>query len=423
MMEDDVAIKVEHVSKKYCKSLKRSMIYGIGDIGRNMLGIKAGSERLRQDEFWAVDDISFEVKKGESIGIIGSNGSGKSTTLKMLNGIFWPDKGRITIKGKVGALIEVGAGFHPMLTGRENIYVNAAVLGMPKKEIDEKFDDIVEFADIGNFLDMPVKNYSSGMYVRLGFAIAVFSVPDVLLIDEVLAVGDKNFQMKCYQKIHEIKKMGTTIIFVAHNEYTIREQTQKCLYLKNGIMEYYGLTEDAINLYIKDTLDKNLEKNESTEHVSTPDNKKAQILSLKFLDSDNNEISYIETGKEIRIILTCRFNEKISEPIFGVNFYDTKGFMYCANSDYDNIKFGEHCQGISKVIVKIPNLYLPTNTYRCSVIIADENVGNLIDWHDMKYNLVVGRATNARGLLKLPTEWEIQDEVPTNNCIPQQILH
>jgi len=202
-MDDDVVVKVEHVSKKYCKSLKRSMFYGVHDIGRNMVGLSAHSERLRDGEFWAVDDVSFELKKGETLGIIGPNGSGKTTLLKMLNGIFWPDKGKITVRGRVGALIAVGAGFHPLLTGRENININGAILGMSKKEINEKFDDIVEFADIGDFIDYPVKFYSSGMYVRLGFAVAVHCKPDILLVDEVLAVGDLGYTFKCYRKISE----------------------------------------------------------------------------------------------------------------------------------------------------------------------------------------------------------------------------
>src|SRR4030042_3217494 len=184
----EIAIKVEHVSKKYCKSLKRSMLYGVQDIGRNMVGLSSRSDRLRKNEFWAVDDISFEVKRGETLGIIGPNGAGKTTLLKMLNGIFWPDKGKITMKGEFGALIEIGAGFHPLLTGRENIYINAAILGMKKKYVDEKFEDIIKFADIGDFIDTPVKFYSSGMFVRLGFAVAVHCEPDILLVDEVLAV-------------------------------------------------------------------------------------------------------------------------------------------------------------------------------------------------------------------------------------------
>jgi len=247
----DVAIKVEHVSKKYCKSLKRSMLYGVKDIARNTLGLSSHSEKLRKGEFWAVNDVSFEVKRGETLGIIGPNGSGKTTLLKMLNGIFWPDKGKITTRGRVGALIAVGAGFHPLLTGRENVYINAAILGMTKKEVDEKFDDIIEFADIGDFIDTPVKFYSSGMFVRLGFAVAVHCEPDILLVDEVLAVGDVNFQNKCFNKIGELNKIGTTTILVSHNMHIISTFTEKVIFLNSGKAKYFNSVAEGIKEYTK----------------------------------------------------------------------------------------------------------------------------------------------------------------------------
>ena len=248
-MDNCFAVQVEHVSKKYCKSLKRSMLYGVRDIGRNILGMSSHYENLRKDEFWALDDVAFEVKKGETLGIIGPNGSGKTTLLKLLNGIFWPDKGKITIKGKVGALIEVGAGFHPLLTGRENVYINAAILGMTKEEVDEKFDDIIEFADIGDFIDAPVKFYSSGMFVRLGFAVAVHCEPDILLMDEVLAVGDEGFQSKCFNKIGELKKNGTTAILVSHNMHVISTFTEKAVFLNKGNAKYFNSVADGVKEY------------------------------------------------------------------------------------------------------------------------------------------------------------------------------
>jgi lipopolysaccharide transport system ATP-binding protein len=248
-MADHIVITVENTSKKFCRNLKHVMLYGALDISRNMMGLSSRSEELREGEFWAVDNVSFEIERGETLGIIGPNGSGKSTMLKMLNGIFMPDKGQIEIKGRVGALIEVGAGFHPMLTGRENIYVNGAILGMSKKEIDGKFDEIVDFADIGEFIDAPVKHYSSGMYVRLGFSIAVHCKPEILLVDEVLAVGDEGFQNKCFNKIGELKKNGITTILVSHNMHIISTFTTAVLLLNDSKAEYSRSVPEGIREY------------------------------------------------------------------------------------------------------------------------------------------------------------------------------
>jgi lipopolysaccharide transport system ATP-binding protein len=248
-MNDEVVIQVEHVSKKFCKNLKTSMRYGIEDIGRNAIGMSSRCGQLRKQEFWAVDDVSFEVEPGETLGLIGPNGSGKTTLLKMLNGIFWPDKGKITVKGRMGVLIDVGAGFHPMLTARENIYVNAAILGMSKRETEEKFDSIVEFADIGNFIDTAVKYYSSGMFVRLGFAVAAHCEPDILLVDEVLAVGDEGFQHKCFNKIGELKKKGTTVVLVSHNMHLVQTFADRALVLNNGTAHGFESVADAVHAY------------------------------------------------------------------------------------------------------------------------------------------------------------------------------
>ncbi|MFC1667675.1 ABC transporter ATP-binding protein [Candidatus Omnitrophota bacterium] len=258
-MNSDIAIKVDNVSKKFCKKLKKSMLYGTMDVTRNALGIKNNSERLRSDEFWAINDASFEVKKGETLGLIGPNGSGKTTLLKMLNGIFWPDKGKISIRGRVGALIAVGAGFHQQLTGRENIYVNAAILGMNRREINKRFDQIVEFADIGDFLDTPVKYYSSGMFVRLGFAIAVHCEPNVLLVDEVLAVGDIGFQSKCFNRLGKLRENGITTILVSHSMQHILGFCDKVFYANGGKRRYYGATDKAVEIYQEDmSVKKNL---------------------------------------------------------------------------------------------------------------------------------------------------------------------
>jgi lipopolysaccharide transport system ATP-binding protein len=245
----DSLITVENVSKKFCRSLKRSLWYGVSDLGSELLGRNNKHRALRKNEFWAVKDVSFEVKQGETLGLIGRNGAGKTTLLRMLNGLIKPDAGRIEIKGRMQALIALGAGFNPILTGRENVYVNASVLGIPKVEIDRRFDEIVDFSGIEEFLDTPVQNYSSGMAVRLGFAVAAHMDPDILLVDEVLAVGDVGFQSKCLNKIGELKKRGAGIILVSHNMHTISTFASKVILLNNGKYKTYTNTFEGIREY------------------------------------------------------------------------------------------------------------------------------------------------------------------------------
>ena len=199
----NIVMSIDDLSKKFCKDLKSSLWYGLKDLTSELLFFNRHTEQLRDNEFWALKGVSFELLKGETLGLIGSNGAGKSTVLKIINGILKPDLGKIKIDGRVGALIELGAGFNPILTGKENIYVNAAILGISKKEIDNRIDDIIDFAELGDFINSPVQTYSSGMKVRLGFSIAANLNPDILLIDEVLAVGDSSFRERCYNKLLE----------------------------------------------------------------------------------------------------------------------------------------------------------------------------------------------------------------------------
>lgn len=252
----DILVKAEGVSKKFCKNLKRSMFYGIQDIAKNMVGILPNTDNLKPDEFWAVDNVSFELRRGECLGLIGPNGSGKSTLLKILNGIISPDKGRVEIRDKVGALIEVGAGFHPMLTGRENVYINGSILGMTTKEVADNFDDIIKFAEINDFVDTPVKYYSSGMYVRLGFAIAAYSQPDILLVDEILAVGDAGFQRKCLKQIKEYLSNGGCVVLVTHNILHVHSMVTACIVLDDGRITYYGAPNEAAEIYYEVTTKK-----------------------------------------------------------------------------------------------------------------------------------------------------------------------
>jgi lipopolysaccharide transport system ATP-binding protein len=257
-MSNDVLIRAEHVNKKFCRSLKKSLWYGVKDIcsefnpfARQVSrdGKFDFNSRLRPGEFWAVDDASFEVRRGECLGLIGHNGAGKTTLLKMLSGLIKPDRGRIEMRGRVGALIALGAGFNPILSGRENIYVNATILGLKKKEIDERLQDIIDFAEIGDFIDTPVQSYSSGMQVRLGFAIATAIEPEILLLDEVLAVGDLAFRVKCYNRIGRLQKNAATIL-VTHDISYLSTVCNRVLFMSHGIGTYFSDRNAGILRYI-----------------------------------------------------------------------------------------------------------------------------------------------------------------------------
>lgn len=245
----EILVRADHVSKRFCRNLKQSLWYGVRDIGAGLCGLPTGASDLRPGEFWAINDVSFELRRGECLGLIGANGAGKSTLLKMLNGLIKPDAGSIRIRGRVGALIELGAGFHPLLSGRENIYVNAAILGMSKRETDRRLDEIIAFADIGDAIDAPVKSYSSGMRVRLGFAVAAHLEPDVLLIDEVLAVGDLAFRLKCYQVVAELRRSGTALILVSHSEQLVKATCDRGVVLCAGRCLFSGEIDAAFARY------------------------------------------------------------------------------------------------------------------------------------------------------------------------------
>lgn len=249
MSGDNWAIRAEGVSKKFGLTLRQSMKYGLRDSVRKLAGGSSTTDILREGEFWAVNDVSFRLNSGEALGIMGVNGCGKTTLLRVLNGVYAPDKGRIQIRGRVGALIAAGAGFAPMLTGRENVYVNGALLGLSTREIDGLMDEIIAFSELDHFIDLPVRNYSSGMYVRLGFAIAALSRPDVLLMDEILAVGDLNFQKKCFDHILQLKRQGTAIILVSHSPGAIWSVCDRGLFMNRGSVIVDAGAEEAIRAY------------------------------------------------------------------------------------------------------------------------------------------------------------------------------
>lgn len=314
------------------------------------------------EEFWALRDINCEVEQGERIGIIGSNGAGKSTFLKILSKITEPTSGQIKIKGRVASLLEVGTGFHPELTGRENIYLNGAILGMSRHEIREKFDEIVAFAEIEKFLDTPVKRYSSGMYVRLAFSVAAHLESDILMIDEVLAVGDVNFQKKCIERMQSISSHGRTLFFVSHNMQAISNLTTKCMFLERGRIKSIGDTDSIIREYTSTLLTDHSEFNQKIFR-NTP-----QIISVKLETSHPN--NFHEKGKEFNVTIIINTPVKVSGAAlsFQINSIHGQPLIHCLIMDSE-LSF---CREAGRYSLKcfIPKLHLYPGSYNLTVHFA-----------------------------------------------------
>ncbi len=317
MENNEILVKVEGLSKKFCKDLKTSLWYGVKDLVSGLRGNKLDRE-LRDKEFWALKDINFELRRGECLGLIGHNGAGKSTLLKILNGLINPDAGKVTIKGRVGALIELGAGFNPILSGRENIYNNGAILSLSRNEIDTKLETIIAFAELEEFIDMPVQNYSSGMKVRLGFAVAAQMEPDVLIIDEVLAVGDLGFRLKCFKRIDQILPK-TAIIFVSHSMPMVSRICNNIMLLDHGVSKFGGIdVSKAIDLYYG-----YFENNES--NIIFTDNT-VELINVELLEVVNylNSLPQINWGQDFKLKLKFNLKRPIDIIMFSVSVFDSE---------------------------------------------------------------------------------------------------
>jgi lipopolysaccharide transport system ATP-binding protein len=326
--DSDVVLSVKNVSKRFCRDLKRSLFYGAQDIVGEVLGAQRQSVDLRKGEFWALKDVSFELNRGESLGLVGANGAGKTTLLRIISGLIRPDHGSVEVNGRVAPLIALGAGFNPILTGRENIYVNMSILGLTKEEIDERFDEVVAFAEIGEAIDAPVQSYSSGMAARLGFASAIFTEPEILLIDEVLAVGDIKFRSKCYRKLAELRKRGTTFVLVSHSPQSILSICDTSVYLKKGVLTAKGDSPTVIHNYEEDLFfSQKLYCNNALNlpQKETTDSSGIDILSLFFQDEKKEITQEIISGKSISFCIRCRSHGSYSDLEIGLIIREVNG--------------------------------------------------------------------------------------------------
>jgi lipopolysaccharide transport system ATP-binding protein len=422
-------IKAEGLSKKYIighqqeryLTLRDAMAQKAKDWGKRFLhplqaasGLPLGNLST-SEEFWALKDISFEVQQGDRIGVIGRNGAGKSTLLKILSRITEPTSGRITINGRIASLLEVGTGFHPELTGRENIFLNGAILGMTRAEIKRKFDEIVDFAEVERFLDTPVKRYSSGMYVRLAFAVAAHLEPEILIIDEVLAVGDAQFQSKCLGKMEEVGEQGRTVLFVSHNMNAINRLCKSAILLSNGKIIHQAETSETVALYLRAAAEK------ACHEVKFPDNpeKEWQILSVSLKHPDNQPVKH---ALEINETFLVCIKYKIGRPLEGgystmlVNNNFGEVVLLSDNRDSEE-SISLEKPGIFEASIEIPLPLLTPGQYTITASIARTPTGSIDvakESVDFEVHDNSGIRSDRAGHIFLPLVWASRNQNVTN---------
>ncbi len=373
----ETLIEARNVSKKFCRSLKRSLWYGMLDIADEVAGRAAKSRPLRPDEFWAVRDVSFELKRGECLGLIGRNGAGKTTLLRMFNGLIKPDAGSLTLRGRVGALIALGAGFNPILTGRENIYVNGSVLGLSKREINAKIEDIIDFAGIHEFIDSPVRNYSSGMQVRLGFATATALEPDVLLLDEVLAVGDAAFRAKCYSRLAKLQEKAA-VIFVSHDMASISHICNRVLHFRKGIPAAYDVIQ-GIEAYNRDNRE------------ASPKGIVGARVLLPPVEEANFELerTKIISGESVEVILGVRTTQALRKPVISFVISDeAEQPILCWHTSQFDVAV-DIPEGSSELRFRVEPVLLTSGTYYCSILLSKHGSLEHLVWFDYQVRLIV----------------------------------
>lgn len=414
------AVKIINLSKKFRRYHQKS-----SNIKYAALNLFKGIRSSSFENFYALKNINMSIQQGETVGIIGENGSGKSTLLKLIARIIFPDEGEIHACGTIAALIELGAGFHTELSGRENIYVNASLLGFKKKEIDEKIEEIIDFSGLENFIDNPIKTYSSGMYVRLGFSIAINVNPDILLIDEILAVGDENFQKKCYQKIEEFKNKGKTILLVSHDLAVIEQMCDRIYLIDNGSQFYRENPVEVISEYHRILFKKRkqalrINQEELTEEEKQKKNsssltefnrwgsREVEITGIKFLNDKGSESYIFKTGDSLRIKMDYSAKKKIKEPVFGLAIYKDDGTLLCGPNTSTGSCDIDWIQGKGTVEYIVDSLPFLSGTYLFTASIYDRSLRYAYDhWERcLTFNVVENKEIKEKfGAFYIPSQW------------------
>ena len=408
--DDTITLSVENISKKFCRNLKRSMIYGLQDIATELVGGRRKSSKLRAGEFWALDDVSFQLKRGQALGLVGPNGAGKSTLLRIISGLIKPDVGTVRVRGRVAPLIALGAGFNPILTGRENISVNMSILGMTRHEIESRFDEVVAFAEIGDALDAPVQTYSSGMAARLGFACAVHTDPDVLLVDEVLAVGDLKFRMKCFRHLAKLLERGTSFILVSHNPHSIMTVCRTAVYLSKGKLIAAGDTGTVMSKYEEDLF--SISQARENEPLRLPEKLPAESLGIDitgvcFRDESNALIESPSSGEPASICVQCLARQEMDDInlIVAVSnlSMENERVLYLS-SQYDNQPMSVK-PGQVELQLQLPYCGLAAGLYIAKIVVIQKTVDMLDVVESFRFR-VNSDGIAEKNLFYQPRQWK-----------------
>jgi ABC-type polysaccharide/polyol phosphate transport system ATPase subunit len=407
-IESDTVIKLENLSKRF--ELVAESPNSVFDLLRSRLpGSTKTLAPKKQQNFWAVKDVNLEVKAGQCLGIIGKNGSGKSTMLKLISRILLPTKGRIMVKGRLSALLELGTGFHQDLTGRENIYLNAAILGLSRSEIDAHFDSVIAFSELEQFIDTPVKYYSSGMYMRLGFSIAIHVNPQILIVDEILAVGDQAFQEKCINHIFEMKRQGTTIVVVSHNLDVLRKLCTHLAWMDQGHLRAYGAVEELIQEYLSFLQSSGMLVSRGHQAVvERAGTGEVEITAVRFLNGRGEESDHFLTGEAMTIEMHYTAHKPIHKPEFGIAIHREDGVQVNGpNTQTGNIPI-DVVDGPGIVRYHIPKLPLLPARYFVTTAVHDSAFPKPYDHHDKAYmfQVLAGGTRELFGLVEIDATWE-----------------
>lgn len=361
--------------------------------------------RAKYDEFWALRDVSLQIPEGATFGLMGVNGSGKSTLLKCVANILRPDAGTVRTAGKVAALLELGSGFHQELSGRENVYLNGSILGLSRRELDRKFDEIVEFAGVQRFIDQPVKNYSSGMYVRLGFSVAINVDPDVLLVDEVLAVGDQAFQEKCMAKFADFKRRGKTVVIVSHALGSLRSMCDEVAWLAAGELVETGRPERIIDRYI----DEGHQAEQADDGSSHWGSGEVRITRVQVLDRAGAPATLLHTGDEATVRIEFDASQPVDAPVFGLSVFTREGTEVWSQHTRDAGLAVGQIAGAGHLDVQIPALPLLPGAFDVSASVADSSMTQMFDFHRhaAPFHVEAGPRRDSGGLVSFGAEWRL----------------